>query len=273
MKAYQYKIYERIYPLVSDKLEESKKVTVPLDKSLWPSKPKVKDKLAEEKWDENSDDHPEEDKGIMEAGEVTLREDKSEISLSELSSEKVKSLEEISADVKENLEKAMDMGDKLQHKLEENNERTLKMVQRVSLDVESYHAENMDDLFDDEDEEKEDDEDDEKSIGNQDVTVPKERAGSSEELELSGRALRSDSSQSLEDPEQINRLKMEAYKRHLKGISEDVHCYLDKLQEMFICAYEQLGSPEGRDCCYSQLEEPFFKPIWQYLLALYRYNS
>lgn len=273
LKAYQYKIYERIYPLVSDKLEESKKVTVPLDKSLWPSKPKVKDKLAEEKWDENSDDHPEEDKGIMEAGEVTLREDKSEISLSELSSEKVKSLEEISADVKENLEKAMDMGDKLQHKLEENNERTLKMAQRVSLDVESYHAENMDDLFDDEDEEKEDDEDDEKSIGNQDVTVPKERAGSSEELELSGRALRSDSSQSLEDPEQINRLKMEAYKRHLKGISEDVHCYLDKLQEMFICAYEQLGSPEGRDCCYSQLEEPFFKPIWQYLLALYRFGN
>lgn len=254
-------------------MEESKKITVPLDKSLWPSKPKVKDKLAEEKWDENSVDHPEEDKGIMEAGEVTLREDKSEISLSELSIEKVKSLEEISADVKENLEKAMDMGDKLQHKLEENNEKTLKMAQRVSLDVESYHAENMDDLFDDEDEEKEDDEDDEKSIGNQDVTVPKERAGSSEELELSGRALRSDSSQSLEDPEQINRLKMEAYKRHLKGISEDVHCYLDKLQEMFICAYEQLGSPEGRDYCYSQLEEPFFKPIWQYLLALYRYNS
>lgn len=273
LKAYQYKIYERIYPLVSDKMEESKKITVPLDKSLWPSIPKVKDKLAEEKWDENSDDHPVEDKGIMEAGEVTLREDKSEISLSELSSEKSKSLEEISADVKEDLEKAMDMGDKLQHKLEESNEKTLKMAQRVSLDVESYHAENMDDLFDDEDEEKEDDEDDEKSIGNQDVTVPKERAGSSEELELSGRALRSDSSQSLEDPEQINRLKMEAYKRHLKGISEDVHCYLDKLQEMFICAYEQFGSPEGRDCCYSQLEEPFFKPIWQYLLALYRFGN
>lgn len=273
LKAYQYKIYERIYPLVSDKMEESKKITVPLDKSLWPSKPKVKDKLAEEKWDENSDDHPEEDKGIMEAGEVTLREDKSEISLSEISSEKSKSLEEIGADVKEDLEKAMDMGDKLQQKLEESNEKTLKMAQRVSLDVESYHAENMDDLFDDEDEEKEDDEDGEKSIGNQDVTVPKERAGSSEELELSGRSLRSDSSQSLEDPEQITRLKMEAYKRHLKGISEDVHCYLDKLQEMFICAYEQLGSPEGRDCCYSQLEEPFFKPMWQYLLALYRFGN
>lgn len=259
-------------------MEELIKVTVPFDKSLWPSKPKVKDELAEEKWDENSDDHPEEDKGIIESGEVTLREDKSEISLSELSCEKSKSLEEISADVKEDLEKAMDMGDKLQHNLEESNKNTVKMAQRVSLDVESYHAENMDDLFDDEDEEKEGDEDDEKSTGNQDVTVPKERADSSEELDLSGRTSsiskgRSDSSQSLEDPEQITRLKMEAYKRHLKGISEDVHLYLDKLQEMFICAYEQLGSPEGRDCCYSQLEEPFFKPIWQYLLALYRYNG
>lgn len=281
LKAYQYKIYERIYPLVSDKMEESKKVTAPLDKSLWPSKPKVKAKLAHSKLDENSDDHLEEDKGIMEAREITLKEDKSEIFLSELSGEKSKSLEEISADVKEDLKKAMDMGDELQHKLEESNEKSLKMAQRVSLDVESYHAENMDDLFDedDEDEEKEADKgDDEKSIGSQDTSVPKEKAGSDEELKLSGRASgilknRSDSSESLEDPKQINRLKMEAYKRHMKGISEDVHCYLDKLQEMFICAYEQLGSPEGRDCCYSQLEEPFFKPIWQCLLALYRFGN
>lgn len=135
----------------------------------------------------------------MEVGEVILREDKSEISLSELSSEKVKLLEEISVDVKENLEKVMDMGDKLQYKLEENNERILMMVQRVLFDVELYYVENMDDLFDDEDEEKEDDEDDEKSIGNQDVIVLKERVGFSEELELFGRFFRSDLFQFLED--------------------------------------------------------------------------
>lgn len=180
-------------------MEELKKIIVFLDKSFWFLKLKVKDKLVEEKWDENFVDYLEEDKGIMEVGEVILREDKSEISLSELSSEKVKLLEEISVDVKENLEKVMDMGDKLQYKLEENNEKILKMVQRVLLDVELYYVENMDDLFDDEDEEKEDDEDDEKSIGNQDVIVLKERVGFSEELELFGRVFRSDLFQFLED--------------------------------------------------------------------------
>lgn len=113
LKVYQYKIYERIYFLVLDKMEESKKIIVFLDKSFWFLKLKVNDKLVEEKWDENFDDYLEEDKGIMEVGEVILREDKSEIFLSELSSEKSKLLEEISVDVKEDLEKVMDMGDKL----------------------------------------------------------------------------------------------------------------------------------------------------------------
>lgn len=95
-------------------MEESKKIIVFLDKSFWFLISKVKDKLVEEKWDENFDDYLVEDKGIMEVGEVILREDKSEIFLSEISSEKSKLLEEIGVDVKEDLEKVMDMGDKLQ---------------------------------------------------------------------------------------------------------------------------------------------------------------
>ncbi|XP_061166551.1 VPS9 domain-containing protein 1-like [Saccostrea echinata] len=279
LKAYQFKIYERIYPLVSDKLEGLKRITVPLDKSLWPSKPEVKDTLQKDKNNKDSGDNFEEKVRSHSLEETTLRKDSSATSLSEgedESKKEMKTMEEISEDVKEDLEKAMDMGDKLQHKLEEDREKTMKMAKRISLDVETYQAENMDDLFDDEEEEGEDGEhhpEEERSIESQDRSDTKEKISSGDVKEESFIKDRSDSAQSLEVPEEIERLRVEAHKRHLKGISEDVHRYFDKLQEMFICVYEQLSSPEGRDYCYSKLEEPFFKPIWQYLLALYRYAN
>ena len=253
-------------------MEGLKDVKVPLDKHLWPSKPKVKEKSDQDVVDEKSEDKLEEDERDNDSGETMLEREDSESEIKGI----CETMEEITADVKDDLVKAVDMGDKLQHKLEESNKKALKVAQRVSLDVESYYAENMDDLFNDEDEEKESTADDQMSASGQDITVLNDRTSSSENQgdknEGNGGFLkeRSESAQSVEDPEEIERLKTEAYRRHMKGISEDVHCYLDKLQELFICVYEQLKTPEGRDCCYSQLEEPFFKPIWQYLLALYR---
>ncbi|XP_062573400.1 VPS9 domain-containing protein 1-like [Saccostrea cucullata] len=279
LKAFQFKIYERIYPLVCDKMEGLKRINVPLDKSLWPSKPKVKDKLEQVKTSKDSGDSLEEKVRSHSSEEITLGKDSSETSLSEMedkSQSETKTMEEISEDVKDDLEKAMDMGDKLQHKLEEDTEKTMKMTRKISLDVEAYQAENMDDLFDDDEEEDggEDHPEDEKSIESQDRSDTKENVSSGGVVKEEGFMKdRSDSAQSLEDPEEIERLRVEAHKRHLKGISEDVHRYFDKLQEMFICVYEQLSSPEGRDYCYSKLEEPFFKPIWQYLLALYRFAN
>jgi hypothetical protein len=268
LKAYQFKIYERLYPLVCDKFEGLKDITVPLNKSLWPSKSKVKDTFDKDKRIKKSDDKLEKKNN---SGDIELREKESELS-NEGSSHagdefQNRTMEEITTCVKDDLEKAVDIGSKLQHKLEQDNRRIGEMAHKLSLDIEKYHEENMDDLYDDE-EEVGDKTEDERKSDPQDRTVTEEKDSSGEEKKLLKK--RSDSTQSAEDPEEIERLKIEAHKRHLKGISEDVHRYLDKLQDLFICVYEQLGSPEGRDSCYSQLEEPFFKPIWQYLLALYR---
>lgn len=272
LKAYQFKIYERIYPLVCDKLEGLRHVTVPLNKSLWPPESKVKDTFEKGKKNKKSHEKLEKEERNYSSGVINLRKKESESSINEGSNHsscECRTMEEITENVRDDLETAVEMGDKLQHKLEEENERVGKMAQRLSFDVETYHAENMDDLFDEEGEEGEDKTEGEKISELQDKSITTENNSSGEESEFSKE--RSDSTQSLEDPEEIERLRIEAHKRHVKGISEDVHLYLDKLQEMFICVYEQLDSPEGRDSCYSQLEEPFFKPIWQYLLALYRY--
>ncbi|XP_048735717.2 VPS9 domain-containing protein 1-like [Ostrea edulis] len=274
LKAYQFKIYERIYPLVCDKLEGLRHVTVPLNKSLWPPESKVKDTFEKGKKNKKSHEKLEKEERNYSSGVINLRKKESESSINEGSNHsscECRTMEEITENVRDDLETAVEMGDKLQHKLEEENERVGKMAQRLSFDVETYHAENMDDLFDEEGEEGEDKAEGEKISELQDKSITTENNSSGEESEFSKE--RSDSTQSLEDPEEIERLRIEAHKRHVKGISEDVHLYLDKLQEMFICVYEQLDSPEGRDSCYSQLEEPFFKPIWQYLLALYRFAN
>ena len=74
-----------------------------------------------------------------------------------------------------------------------------------------------------------------------------------------------------EEDELVRRLTTEGFQRHLRIITKDVHVYLDKLHSMFMICYEDLDSPTGRDVCYSSIEEPFFKPIWGYLLTLFRF--
>ena len=68
----------------------------------------------------------------------------------------------------------------------------------------------------------------------------------------------------------LDDMEKEALVRHFQNKARDVHEYLEKLQAMFIVAYEELDSAAGRDLCYSCLEEPFFKPVWPYVLALSR---
>ncbi|KAK7498931.1 hypothetical protein BaRGS_00009740 [Batillaria attramentaria] len=73
-----------------------------------------------------------------------------------------------------------------------------------------------------------------------------------------------------EDQAEIQRMSREAYQRHLKNIATDVHQYMEKMLILFTIAYEQLDSPLGRDQCYASLEETFFKPLWKFLLMLFR---
>ena len=70
--------------------------------------------------------------------------------------------------------------------------------------------------------------------------------------------------------DEVTRLEVEALQRHLRNIVADVHAYLEQLISMFTVAYQPLGTASGKDICYSAIEEPFFKPIWGYLAALFR---
>uniref|UniRef100_A0A2C9KGW0 VPS9 domain-containing protein n=1 Tax=Biomphalaria glabrata TaxID=6526 RepID=A0A2C9KGW0_BIOGL len=72
------------------------------------------------------------------------------------------------------------------------------------------------------------------------------------------------------DAKTFSKMHLEAYKRHLASISEDIHRYLEKLLVMMTIAYEPLDTPVGRDQCAVSLEEPFFKPIWKTLFRLFR---
>lgn len=120
-------------------------VTVPLNKSLWPSESK----------DKKFDDKLESEEESSCSGDENLRRKESELFFNEesdLASHESRRMEEISENVKDDLEKAVDMGDKLQYRMEEENERKWEDGPEVFSDVETYHADNMDDLFDKEEE-------------------------------------------------------------------------------------------------------------------------
>ena len=58
----------------------------------------------------------------------------------------------------------------------------------------------------------------------------------------------------------------------LKSVTMEIRDALERNLTMFIVAYEQLDSSEGREMCMSCLEEPFFKPLWPYLITLFRWG-
>lgn len=217
-----------------------------------------------------------------------------------------KDMDEICDEVKEDLKEAIVKGEVLKTKLKEENKKVSKILRKVSNDFEKYNLENMDDLFDDDDDE-EDDVDDKwlpppySSIQTSDtktshqLKMDNSNSDQSETLTESCDTPKSSRPQNLSPnrrhssnttnkliqrpkvehvhamEEKLACMKNEAYHRHLKGISEDVQISLEKIQALFTMVYDQLDSPVGQDLCYACLEKPFFQPIWQYLVALYRY--
>ena len=68
----------------------------------------------------------------------------------------------------------------------------------------------------------------------------------------------------------VEQMEKDALQRHLNNIVGDVHEYLGKLRSMLVVIYEDLDTLEARDVCYASLEAPFYKPVWGYIIALYR---
>ncbi|ELT91783.1 hypothetical protein CAPTEDRAFT_225230 [Capitella teleta] len=70
--------------------------------------------------------------------------------------------------------------------------------------------------------------------------------------------------------EKVALMEKEALGRHFQNIASRIRSHLDKIQIMFTVAYAELDGATGRDLCYACVEEPFFRPLWPYLLALSR---
>ncbi|KAL8583321.1 hypothetical protein ACOMHN_057607 [Nucella lapillus] len=214
------------------------------------------------------------------------------------------SMAQIVEDTKENISEAISRGEHLQTQLTSEQKKAARVLRQISQDYETYNAENMDDLFDEEEEEGEEkanislsrDQSSDPSLNRSSRTSGTFTPQSSTEPNLlpslsvssqssfgeaddsgsgSGSLSSTQDFPSLppvdaESRWEIERLSKEAYQRHVKNISDDVHRYMEKLLILFTIAYEQLDCPLGRDQCYASLEETFFKPLWKFLLMLFR---
>ncbi|KAK3610358.1 hypothetical protein CHS0354_008632 [Potamilus streckersoni] len=199
-----------------------------------------------------------------------------------------KDYSEIYSEVQDDVEKAVYRGEMLSSKLEKENFDVKILVRQVTEEYEKYSMENMDDLF-------ENDEDDDEYLNdnkNKDTEVYPDSWEKNEvsKSEVTERKALKTSNNGMSDklnskPANIyslnkncyenleNKIKAlinEAYHRHLKGITEDVLTYIEKLQVLFIVAYEELESPMGRDQCNMLIEDAFFMPLWTQLLSLLR---
>ncbi|XP_076448944.1 VPS9 domain-containing protein 1-like [Babylonia areolata] len=200
------------------------------------------------------------------------------------------SMSQVIEDTKDKLSSAISKGQHLQTQLMSQQERAAGILRQISQDYEKYNEENMDDLFDEEEEEEE------KPVSHPEDQPTIEQPHRPSELHQPSLSFSVSSQSSLGDPDaldsgcgsvssasdfpslppveedrsEIQRMSKEAYQRHLKNISADVHQYMEKLLILFTIAYEQLDSPQGRDQCYASLEETFFKPLWKFLIMLFR---
>lgn len=203
-------------------------------------------------------------------------------------------LEDVTCDVLRDLEVAMEKGEKVQRQLKKTTET--EFINQMSKDYDKYTEEDMDDLLDEimeEDENNDSESDlnqsdlkDEEAISDTNQSDKSLHISQSKELKSAKNMKKSEKSDQSETKKNVTskpkapgslvlnnnvaELKTEAYNRHLKGISSDIHNYLDKLMTLFTVSYEQLDTPEGRDQLCESLEEPFFKPLWPYLLGLFR---
>ncbi|CAG2252841.1 unnamed protein product [Mytilus edulis] len=159
------------------------------------------------------------------------------------------------------------MGEKEREKLRDSIRETKGILHQISQEYDQYNQDNMDELFDDENS-------DESTDGGKDSenTEKKSIEIDEEDQKDTGKSLKSSASLSdLKSIEmKIKNLKNEAYQRHIKAISQDIHMYLEKMLVLFTICYEQLDCIEGKDQCYACLEKSIFKPVWRYLLGLFR---
>ena len=164
--------------------------------------------------------------------------------------------------IKEDLQSAITAGSELTAKLKQDNQEANKIM--PNFHQLEFHASELDDLFDNDDDDDNEGVDEKLQSGKTSQGDNKTPEG--QVVDQSDLPVRSpDLSET-----KYRELHQAAYKRHLENITKDVHVHMEKLQCMFIVAYEELDSPAGRDQCFASLEEPFFKPLWEYLLALYR---
>ncbi|XP_055955277.1 VPS9 domain-containing protein 1 [Patella vulgata] len=307
LKKYQYKIYERLYPLVSTKMADINEISVPLPLKYYPSNvtptemspEKVDNEKSVECVDgaknvnignnniqtdnkddcdigrsknvdigknnietENKDDCDNGSSGNVDIGNNSIDKDNKD------DCDIVSDTENVMT----NLEIAVDKNEQLCQNLEEENQKVSLTYRSLSKEYEQYNDEDMDDLFDDDNDDAGRPECDKADYlpkpSNQDSYVvlsvkDVNQQSNSKDKFFNFRR------QSLE----CEKLKDEAYCRHLKSMSQDVHNALEKLIVMFAITYEELDSAEGQDQCYASLEEPFFKPIWKYLLTLFRLSN
>ncbi|XP_064610731.1 VPS9 domain-containing protein 1-like [Liolophura sinensis] len=172
--------------------------------------------------------------------------------------------------IKDDLETAIAKGDDLTDKLKSERKILTKMASKsMEKSVEDYEDEISNEIWGDDEEVGDIGELKSPSNENGDTKPRSDSMGSTESVDSHTQKWQSLYSQS-EDSQSLDSMKNEAYARHLKWISQDVHSYMEEIQVMFIVAYEKLDSLVGRDQCQASLEEPFFKPIWAHLLALFR---
>ncbi|XP_051884604.1 VPS9 domain-containing protein 1 isoform X2 [Pristis pectinata] len=69
---------------------------------------------------------------------------------------------------------------------------------------------------------------------------------------------------------ELNQMEDIPLQNHLKDVVTDVHNSIDKLLSLCILAFEPLNTATGKDQCLASIEEALFKPIWVFLLALFR---
>ncbi|XP_028813883.1 VPS9 domain-containing protein 1 isoform X2 [Denticeps clupeoides] len=68
----------------------------------------------------------------------------------------------------------------------------------------------------------------------------------------------------------IRDLEERALKEHLKAIVKDIHNAIDRLLSLCLLSFECLNTASSKDHCVACIEEVFFAPIWNPLLALFR---
>lgn len=176
-----------------------------------------------------------------------------------------KDVAEISSEIKADIEQSIIEGNGLKLRLEKENKSLISLSKQTTEEYEKYNQENMDDLF--EDDFDVDDTDDDTSDGQRDKPIA-ETEDQTTEPETSKVSKKNAGFEKLEN--RISLLRNDAYHRHLKGITDDILTSIERVQVLFVIVFEQLDCAEGRDQCNVLLEGYFFKPLWKYLLVLFR---